>query len=56
MVLANLSGEEAPLQLPRELCEKHWKLLFSGRPECGGDLNAKHTLAPWESEVFLCTD
>ena len=56
LVLANLSGEEAPLQLPRELCEKNWKLLFSGRPECGGDLNAKHTLAPWESEVFLCTD
>ena len=56
LVLANLSGEEAPLSLPEELCMKARKLLFSGRPELSGDLREKKTLSPWESEVYLLSD
>ena len=56
LVLANLSGEEAPLSLPEELCMKARKPLFSGRPELSGDLREKKTLSPWESEVYLLSD
>ena len=52
LILANLSGEEAPLSLPEELSERRWKLLFQGRPECPKELSGKKILAPWESAVY----
>ena len=54
LILANLSGEEAPFELPRELSGKNWKVLFRGRPECEGELPEKKSLAPWESLVLEC--
>ena len=56
LILANLSGEAAELKLPGALTEKNWKLIFSGRPECRGDLSGKKSMAPWESEVYFRTD
>jgi oligo-1,6-glucosidase len=56
LILANLSGEAAELNLPGALTGKNWKLLFAGRPECSFGLKAKKSMAPWESEVYLLTD
>ena len=53
LVLANLSDEEVPLSLPRELALRDWKPVFAGRPELDPSLAGKKSMAPWESLVFL---
>ena len=53
LVLANLSGEDSPLELPAQLTGKNWELLFSGRPEAACGLKEMRVLEAWQSAVFL---
>ena len=52
LVLANLSGEDSPLELPAQLTGKNWELLFSGRPEAACGLKEMQVLEAWQSAVF----
>lgn len=53
LVIANMSNEEAAVELPEQLKGKNWQRVLTNREDTVPSVEGRKTWLPWETEVYM---